>query len=82
MLDFKAIRLNGTTLENVVYDWLEENLADWEELSDGKRKYFFGFLRDQLELAAENGSENQSALITSSYSGNYNCPVDLRSYII
>lgn len=81
MLNFTKIRIGTTTLENDLSDWLEENIADWEELSDGSRRWFTNDIKLQLELAAEDGQEVQAAHVIHSYCQWYTSIVDLRSYL-
>lgn len=81
MLNFKEIRVGTTNLETDLYDWLEANIADWEELSNGSRRRFISNIEDQLELAAEDGKEIQIAEVIYSYNQFYTCLVDLRSHL-
>lgn len=82
MLNIKEIRVGSTNLENDLYSWLEENIADWEELSDGSRRKFLEEVEVQLELAAEAGHEIQTAQLVHSYCQWYTCLTDLRPYLI
>jgi len=82
MLNIKEIRVGSTNLENHLYDWLEENIADWEELSYGSRRVFLQEIELQLETAAADGVEIQTAQLLHSYCQWYTCPADLRPYLI
>ena len=81
MLDFRTIRVNGTTLAEELEEWLEVNIVDWEEMSFGLRRKYLVDIEEQLILAAEAGNIEQSAWLSCSYTPCYNCPVDLREYI-
>jgi tRNA uridine 5-carbamoylmethylation protein Kti12 len=81
MLNFEKIRVGTTTLENDLSDWLEENIADWDELSAGSRRRFMNDVKVQLEVSAEKGQEVQVAHVIHSYLQWYTCVIDLRSFL-
>ena len=81
MLNLQTIRVSGTNLASELYDWLETNITDWDDLSDGKRRFFFTSVISQLEASAIAGDSKQTAWLHSSYIPCYTCPIDLRPFV-